>query len=132
MDASKSHSPTAIDRLLEIRAVIAPLKADEPDSGGNDTQVEKDRHQAVPRVELTTNNVSMYLQGLSGNPYDQIEALIDELRRLQEKLATDGSRIEQRIVEFARLNQSIMTVTKLLFDRLAHVQVFGGDLPAVR
>lgn len=132
MDASKSHSPTAIDRLLEIRAVIAPLKADESDSGGNDTQVEKDRHQAVPRVELTTNNVSMYLQGLSGNPYDQIEALIDELRRLQEKLATDGSRIEQRIVEFARLNQSIMTVTKLLFDRLAHVQVFGGDLPAVR
>jgi hypothetical protein len=130
MDVSESGSPTAVERGLGISAVIAALKAHETDSGGNESQMERDNHGAAPGIEVTSDNVSMHLRGLSGNSYHEIEALVGELRRLREKLVTDTSRIEQRIVEFARLNQSIMKLTKLVSDRVGHVQVPSDDFPA--
>lgn len=117
MDITKTRTSTAAGRPLGISAVIAALEADEADGGGNEVQMGK----AAPRIELTSDNVGMYLQGLSANSNDGIEALIDELRRLREKLVSDSGRIEHSIVEFAKLNQSIMKATKIVSDRIPDV-----------
>lgn len=122
MNIAKLRNSTAIDKAFEVAAVNAALKATETDNQGEQTQADKPAQDIPPGVELTAKSVSAYLHGISAHSCSEIDALINDLCGLREKLVTDGDRIERDVVEFATLNQSIIKLTEVIVDSVTHVK----------
>jgi hypothetical protein len=122
MNVSKLRNSTAIDKALGIAAVSAALKQKVEDNDSDQAQAGKPAQEASPGIELTADGVIEYLQRTSAISCARIDALISELRRLREKLVADGARIEQGIVGFATLNQSVVKLTEVVSDSVAHVE----------
>lgn len=122
MNVSKLRSSTAIDRALGITAVSAAANTEVKDNSDHHAQADKAAQDVLPRAELTADSLSMYLQRTSGISCAEIDDLISELRGLRDKLVADGGRIEQGVVEFATLNQSIVRMTEVVSDSVAHVK----------
>lgn len=122
MNVSKLRNSTAIDQVLEMSAVNAALKANGKGGHGEQIQAEPSAKDLAPKAQVTTNSVSSYLQGISASSCGEIDALISDLSGLRERLVADGSRIEQDIVEFAALNQSVIRLTEVVVDSVNHVK----------
>lgn len=120
MSISKLRNSTAIDQALTMTAVdealklsIAPL---------DQVQQNKSTQDASPNRGTTADRVSLYLRGISENSTDEIDALISDLRGLREKLVADGIRIEQDLVDFDTLNQSVIRLTEVVSQSVAQVK----------
>ena len=122
MNVSKLRNSTAIDKVLEMSAVSAALKANAKGGFGEQIQVESPAKDLALKSEVTANSVSTYLQGISASSCVEIDALIRDLSGLRERLLADGSRIEQDVVEFAALNQSVIRLTEVVVDSVNHVK----------
>lgn len=127
VNVSKLRNSTAIDRVLELSAVSAALKANATGAFGELIQVDQPVKDLAPKGEVTANSVSVYLQGISASSCGEIDALISDLSGLREKLLADGNRIEQDIVEFAELNQSVIRLTEVVVDSVNHVKAPGVE-----
>jgi hypothetical protein len=71
---------------------------------------------------LTADSVSMYLRGISEHSTDELDAVMSDLRGLREKLADDGNRIEQDVLEFARFSQSVVNLAEAVSQGVAKVK----------
>jgi hypothetical protein len=112
----------AVDRALGISAAsTAPKKSAKTNDGSLEAQPDK-AAQSAPPVNLTPDTVSMYLEGISANSCEGIDALIGGLQGLRQRLASDGDRIKQEIVELAGLNQSVIELTRIVSDGVVHVR----------
>ena len=125
MNVSKLRNSTATDNLLGVAAVSTALKTKLEDNGGDQVQTDNRAKDASPAGELTTDSVTKYLQRTSAISCAEIDALISELHRLREKLVADSGRIEQGVVEFATLNQSVIRLTEVVSDSVAHVKALA-------
>lgn len=129
MSASKLRASTAVDKALGITAVGAALKTALKDNmknnDGDQIQAGRTAQDVPSKAELTDESVGMYLQGISASSCSEIDALITDLCRLRDKLVSDGDRIEKRIVEFARLNQSVVKLVAVVSDRVAQAPAPG-------
>lgn len=125
MSIFELRNPTSIDPALGINAVSAALKENAKENGGNRAQAGASAQDPPRRAEMTTGNVSTYLQAISATSCGEIDALISDLHQLRERLMTEGGRIEQGIAEFATLNQSVMKLTEVISDSVAHLQAPG-------
>jgi hypothetical protein len=122
MNVSKLRSSTAIDRAFGISAAsAAPKKSTKINDGSPEAQSDR-AAQSAPSVGLTADAVSMYLQGISANSCDGIDALIGGLHGLRQRLVSDSDRIKQNIVEFAGLNQSVIELTRIVSDGVVHIR----------
>jgi len=126
MSIPKLRTSTAIEKALGITAVATELKTGVKDYGGNQAQMDKPGQAPLPEMELTADRMSTALQGISANSCDEIDALIGDLRGLREKLVTDCNRIEEGIAEFTRFSQSVMRLTEVVTDGIAHVRMPGA------
>jgi hypothetical protein len=72
--------------------------------------------------EAATRNLGDLLRRVSANSTQEIDALINELRLLREKLTTDGQRIERDVVDYAALSQSVIEMTKIITDSMLQVK----------
>lgn len=122
MSVSKLRTSTAIDKALGITAVNDALKIEVKANGADRAQVESPTLDVPAKHELTADTVSMYLKQVSSSSCSEIDSLIRDLCGLREKLVTDGSRIEQDVVEFATLNQSVIQLTEVISDSVAQVK----------
>lgn len=123
MNVSKLRTSTAIDKALGITAVSAAPKKNGKEYDGNlATQADKPAQSTPPTAELTAEDVSVYLNDMSAHSCNALDALIGDLGLLKEKLVADGNQIEQGIAEFATLNRSVMKLTEVVCDSVAHVQ----------
>lgn len=122
MSVSKLRTSTAIDKALGITAVNDALKIDAKVDGADRAQVENPTLDVPAKHELTPDTVSMYLKQVSSSSCSEIDSLIGHLCGLREKLATDGSRIERDVVEFATLTQSVIQLTEVVSDSVAQVK----------
>jgi hypothetical protein len=52
----------------------------------------------------------------------EIDSLIGELETLRQKLATDGSRLERQLAEYAGLSRSVTQLTKIISEGLTHLE----------
>ena len=115
---SKLRNSTAVDTILTNGAAANALKLNwgqgEPD------QSNKPPQDGTPNT--ATDRVSMYLRGISENSTVEIDTLISDLSVLRQKLVTDGSKIEQDLTDFAALNQSVMSLTKIVSESVAQVK----------
>jgi hypothetical protein len=118
MSMSKLRNSTAVDTILTNGTGISARKLNfgqgEPDQPNKSPQV------ATPNT--AADRVNGYLRGISENSTDEIDALISDLSALRQKLVTDGSRIEQDLTEFAALNQSVLSLTKIVSESVAQVK----------
>jgi hypothetical protein len=122
MNGPKLRNSTDIDKAPATPFVGAALKTSANDKGGNQAQPDRPAQDVAPRVELTANSAGKYIEGISANSCGEIDALISDLRRLREKLVTDGGRLQQSIAEFGVLNQSVIKLTEVVSDSVAHVR----------
>ena len=64
------------------------------------------------------NNVTSPLQGAAGAPEQEIDNLIAELQAMRERLQSEGSRVQQRVVDYATMSQSAMQSVKAISESL--------------
>lgn len=122
MSISKLRSSTAIDKALGMTAVNNALRTDLKVNSTDQIEVENPTLDLPAKNGLTADTVSTYLKQVSASSCGEIDSLIGDLRGLREKLVTDGSRIEQNVVEFATLNQSVVKLTEVVADSVAQVK----------
>lgn len=107
---------------MGISGVIAALETNIKDAGRDQALPDRPAPDVSPGVELTADTVSKYLHGISANSCNEIDALISSLRGLRDRLNLDGGRLEQGVAEFANLNQSVVKLTEVVSNSVAHVQ----------
>ena len=116
MSMSQLRNSTAIDTILTNPTVV-----DAPKLGqGEPDQSNKSPQDGTPNT--ATDRVSTYLRGISESSTDEIDALISDLSVLRQKLVADGSKIEQDLTDFAAMNQSVLSLTKIVSESVAQVK----------
>ena len=80
--------------------------------------------------EVAANNLSGLLRRVSGHSTRELDNLISELQTLRERLHADGSRVEREIVEYAELSHSVVQLTKIIADGVAHLKKVP-DAPSI-
>jgi hypothetical protein len=73
-------------------------------------------------VKLTSNNLESLTRRISLTSTREIDSLIGELKTLREKLLSDGSRVERQLTEYTELNQSVVQLTKIIYEGLTHLK----------
>jgi Fe-S-cluster formation regulator IscX/YfhJ len=116
MNTSKLRDSTAIDKALAITATEKELEI-KLEGNNNGEQVEFDK--PAPTAEYAAT----FLRGISASSSSEIDALVTDLQNLREKLVDDGARVENNVIEFTTLNQSVMQLAKLISDSIAQVKV---------
>jgi hypothetical protein len=81
-----------------------------------------DHVDQVDDVKLTTNDLENLTRRMSLASTREIDNLIGELKTLRQKLATDGSRLERQLAEYAGLSQSVTQLTKIIAEGLTHLE----------
>jgi len=117
MSISKLRNSTAIDAILTNEAVTRVLTLN---SKSDLDQSNKAPQDTAPHT--TVERVNGFLRGISENSTGEIDALISDLSVLRQKLVTDGSKIEQHVTDFAALNQSVLSLTKIVSEGVAQVK----------
>lgn len=112
MESSTLHSMTADKAPVSGSHSTESVGADEGDV----------REASGLKKDLTADRVTTFVRGATTHSAREIDALINDLEGLREKLVTDSSRIEQDIVEFAALNQSVINLTKIISDSVARAK----------
>lgn len=107
---------SSVDMVLGISAVDKALRANPEDQGN------KRFEESAGRQLITADGVRIYLRDVSEKSSDEIDRLISDLRGLREQLISDGTRIEQQIVEYATLNQSVLKLAEVVSDSVAEVK----------
>jgi hypothetical protein len=69
---------------------------------------------------LIADNISSLLQRVSASSVQEIDALINDLKILRERLHDDGRRVQRQIVQYASLSQAAMQSTKVIAESLGH------------
>lgn len=80
---------------------------------------------------VIADNISSLLQRVSANSLQEIDALINDLTILRERLQDDGRRVQRQIVQYASLNQAAMQSTKAIADSLGHWKRRGPGVPGI-
>jgi hypothetical protein len=79
-------------------------------------------HRPDVAGEQATNELSNLLREVSLHSTREVDRLIDDLKRLREKLETQGNRVHRDIVEYASLSQSVVQLTKIVSEGMTHVK----------
>ena len=115
MDSSTLHSAVAEKTKAAGANKTASLGTELADTG-----------EAVSLKDMTADRVTTFVRGTTAHSAREINDLISDLEALREKLVTDSSRIEQDVVEFAALNQSVINLTKIIADSVARAKTPGA------
>ena len=67
---------------------------------------------------LIADNISSLLERVSASSLQEIDALINDLTILREKLHEDGRRVHRQIVQYASLSQTAMQSTRAIAESL--------------
>jgi hypothetical protein len=71
---------------------------------------------AVHQLEDNSKQISALVSQLALTSTREIDRLIDDLKKLREKVKDEGNRIQADIVEYASLSQSTVELTKIVLD----------------
>jgi hypothetical protein len=66
--------------------------------------------------EIAVNSVAPFLRRVSEGSRREIKALVDALQTLDNKLQTDGDRIQRDVEEYTELSKHVMQLTTIVSD----------------
>jgi hypothetical protein len=127
-------------RELVRRGVDAPPRRPEndvpPRPPENDAPPRRPENDASPRRSenegtLIASNIGSLLQRVSASSLQEIDALINDLTIMREKLHEDGRRVHRQIVQYASLSQTAMQSTRAIAESLGHWKKMGPGAPRV-
>lgn len=118
MGISKLRNSTSIDAILTNETMKRALT---PNLEVRDHDQSNTQHPDTTQ-NTTVDRVNGVLRGISEHSTDEIDALISDLSVLRQKLVTDGSKIEKDVTDFAALNQSVLSLTKIVSEGVAQVK----------
>jgi hypothetical protein len=109
------------------------LKSRELTRGGKQGEIEGNLRELIrqqggairrPDVagEQATSELSNLLREVSLHSTREVDRLIDDLKRLREKLELQGNRVHRDIVEYASLSQSVVQLTRIVSEGMTHVK----------
>ena len=110
------------------------LKSRELTRSGNSAEIEGNIRELVRQQqgnaarrpdtagEQATNDLSNLLREVSLHSTREVDRLIDDLKRLHEKLEMQGNRVHRDIVEYASLSQSVVQLTRIVSEGMMHVK----------
>lgn len=118
MSMSKLRNSTAVDTVLTngVLANAQNLNLGQSDSNPFDKSLQD------PSQNTASDRVGAYLRGISEHSTDEIDTLIGDLTILRQKVVADGSKLEQDLTDFATLNQSVLSLTKIVSESVAQVK----------
>src|SRR6516164_10872623 len=73
-------------------------------------------------MSQATSELSNLLREVSLHSTREVDRLINDLKRLREKLELQGNRVHRDIVEYASLSQSVVQLTKIVSEGMTHVK----------
>jgi hypothetical protein len=109
-------------RELVRRGVDAPPRRPE-----NDAPPRRPENEGT----LIAGNISSLLQRVSASSLQEIDALINDLKVMREKLHEDGRRVHRQIVQYASLSQSAMQSTRAITESLGQWKKMGPGAPRI-
>jgi predicted nucleic acid-binding Zn-ribbon protein len=71
--------------------------------------------------EVSAKNLTASLRRALAAPERDIDNLISELDRLQEKLHTDANRIQREIMEYAELSQRVRRMATIISEAMQKI-----------
>jgi len=106
----------------ELERTEAELEA-EVEMEGQIREVVRREVEAPPRQPendgtLVADNIGSLVQRVSASSVQEIDALINELQILRERLHDDGKRVHREIVQYASLSQAAMQSTRAITESL--------------
>ena len=117
------------------RANFANNESEQKLEGGDRQLVPRGRDhadQVDDNVKSTTNDLESLTRRMSLTSTRELDSLIGELKTLRQKLATDGSRLESQLAEYAGLSQSVVKLTKIISESLNSIWKRGHLSPKGR
>src|SRR5215472_19337589 len=72
--------------------------------------------------QMPTENLSELLGRVSENSTTQIDSLVGDFARLQEKLRVDGERIQRDVEDYRALSEQVMQLTKTISESVEKVR----------
>ena len=97
------------------------------DIAGDEIAVNAMRQAYNAGDEIAVNSVAPFLRRVSEASRREIKHLVDALQTLDEKLQTDGDRIERDIEEYTELSKHVMQLTTIVSDSVNSLPITSGN-----
>jgi hypothetical protein len=91
-------------------------------SNGGDVAELVGAEPGSPNRDMTSDRVATFVRGATAQSAREIDALIRDLEGLRQKLVIDSNQLEQDLVEFTALNQSVINLTKIISDSVTRAK----------
>ena len=119
-------------RSTKLNGSTKIRQSSEIDVGGNIHELlvraSHAKHQAdIAGDEIAVNSVAPFLRRVSEASRREIKHLVDALQTLDEKLQTDGDRIERDIEEYTELSKHVMQLTTIVSDSVNSLPTTSGN-----
>ena len=120
MKSDKLNGSTKVSQSSEI------------DAGENihelSVRASDDMRQAdIAGDEIAVNSVAPFLHRISEASRREIKHLVDALQTLDEKLQTDGDRIQRDIEEYTELSKHVLQLTTIVSDSVNSLPTTSGN-----
>ena len=109
---------------LLVRASHATHQAD---IAGDEITVNATHQADIAGDEIAVNSVAPFLHRISEASRREIKHLVDALQTLDEKLQTDGDRIQRDIEEYTELSKHVMQLTTIVSDSVNSLPITSGN-----
>ena len=135
MRSTKLNGSTKISQSSEIDAggnihellVRASHATHQADIAGDKIAVNAMRQVDIAGDEIAVDSVAPFLRQVSEASRREITHLIDALQTLDEKLQTDGDRIERDIEEYTELSKHVLQLTTIVSDSVNSLPTTSGN-----
>ena len=85
------------------------------------------RQADIAGDEIAVNSVAPFLHRISEASRREIKHLVDALQTLDEKLQTDGDRIQRDIEEYTELSKHVLQLTTIVSDSVNSLPTTSGN-----
>ena len=135
MRSAKLNGSTKISQSSEIDVggnihellVRASHATHQADIAGDKIAVNAMRQVDIAGDEIAVDSVAPFLRQVSEASRREIKHLVDALQTLDEKLQTDGDRIERDIEEYTELSKHVLQLTTIVSDSVNSLPTTSGN-----
>jgi hypothetical protein len=118
--SAKLSGSTKISQLSEI------------DVGGNIRELVASANEAIRQAdvagdEIAVNSVVPFLRRVSEASRREVKHLVDALQALDEKLQTDGDRIQRDVEEYTELSEHVLQLTMIISESVNALPTTSGN-----
>jgi hypothetical protein len=130
-DFFESSTKTGSGVMSDVKARDVTRSNKPPGFEGTVRDLPRQQSSSVPRRPDDKGEQASALIGrITLASTHEIDRLVDDLKSLRGKLEDEGSRVQRDIADHSSLSQSVIQLTKIVSDSMAHVKEVS-DAPSI-